>query len=173
MLFRSDLAFTPDETDQLYSQLFYISLKQESLEILQQKTEGWVSGLILFYHALRGKRTSEIETLLLKLKGSHKLIFSYLEENVYNSLTDERKEFLLKTSILSRVNAEFCDRLMKINNSRDILKDLEENRLFTSSLDEEDKWYVYHQLFRDFLQAKLITELGCQAALEQIGRAHV
>jgi DNA-binding SARP family transcriptional activator len=161
-----DLAFTPDETDQLYSQLFYISLKQESLEILQQKTEGWVSGLILFYHALRGKKTSEIESLLLKLKGSHKLIFSYLEENVYNSLTDKKKEFLLKTSILPRVNAEFCDRLMNINYSRDILKDLEENHLFTSSLDEEDEWYTYHQLFRDFLQAKLITELGCQASLE-------
>jgi two-component SAPR family response regulator len=91
---------------------------------------------------------------------------SYLEENVYNLLTDEKKEFLIKTSILPRVNAEFCDQLLQIHHSRDILKDLEENHLFTSSFDDADKWYTYHQLFRDFLQTKLITELGCQAVLE-------
>ena len=43
-----DLAFTLDEINRLYSQLFYIFLKQESLEMLHHKTEGWVSGLILF-----------------------------------------------------------------------------------------------------------------------------
>gem|GEM_PF-432029 len=161
-----DLAFTPDEINRLYSQLFYISLKPESLEILHQKTEGWVSGLILFYHALKGKGSAEIEKLLIKLKGSQKLIFSYLEENVYNLLTDEKKEFLVKTSILPSVNAQFCDQLLNIRNSRDILKDLEEDHLFTSSFDDADKWYTYHQLFRDFLQAKLITELGCKTVLE-------
>lgn len=161
-----DLAFTPDEINRLYSQLFYISLKPESLKILHQKTEGWVSGLILFYHVLKGKGPAEIEKLLLKLKGSQKLIFSYLEENVYNLLADEKKEFLLKTSILPSVNPEFCDQLLNIGNSRDILKDLEDDHLFISSFDDADKWYTYHQLFRDFLQAKLITELGCKTVLE-------
>jgi len=161
-----DLVFTPDEIELLYSQLFYISLEKESLEILENKTEGWVSGLILFYHALRGKNPAEIKQLLLKLKGSHKLVFSYLGENVYDSLTDMKKDFLVKTSILPRVNHEFCNQFLKISNSRDILKELAENHLFTSSLDEEDEWYTYHQLFRDFLQTKLITELGSQAALD-------
>jgi DNA-binding SARP family transcriptional activator len=113
-------------------------------------------------HAL----VAEIEKVLLTLKGSQKFIFSYLEENVYNSLNDEKKEFLIKTSILPRMNAEFCDQLMNIHNSRDILKDLEENHLFTSSFDDTDKWYTYHQLFRDFLQTKLITEMGCKTVLE-------
>ncbi|MBU0769142.1 MAG: hypothetical protein KJ687_08625, partial [Proteobacteria bacterium] len=113
-------------------------------------------------HAL----VAEIEKVLLTLKGSQKLIFSYLEENVYNLLTDEKKEFLIKTSILPRVNAEFCDQLLHIHHSRDILKDLEENHLFTNSFDDADKWYTYHQLFRDFLQTKLITEMGCKAVLE-------
>jgi DNA-binding SARP family transcriptional activator len=113
-------------------------------------------------HAL----VAETEKVLLTLKGSQKLVFSYLEENVYNSFTDKKKEFLIKTSILPRVNAEFCDQLLKINNSRDILKDLKENHLFTSSFDGADKWYTCHQLFRDYLQTKLITELGCKAVIE-------
>ena len=161
-----DLAFTPDEINRLYSQMFNIFLNRETLEILHQKTGGWVSGLILFYHALRGKRPAEIENLLLKLQGSHKLIFSYLEENVYDSLTDEKKEFLIKTSIFPRLQPEFCDRFLKISNSKEILKDLEDNHLFTSSLDEEGGWYACHQFFRDFLLTKLRTELDCQTVLE-------
>jgi DNA-binding SARP family transcriptional activator len=116
---------------------------------------------------------AEIENVFLTLKGSQKLIFSYLEENVYNSLTHEKKEFLIKTSILPRVNAEFCDQLLNIRNSRDILKDLKENHLFTRSIDDTDKWYSYHQLFRDYLQTKLITELGCNAVLELYRQAGI
>ena len=163
---KEDLAFTPDETGQLYSGLFDIFLKQESLEILHQKTEGWISGLILFYHALRGKKPAEVDKLLSKLEGSQKLILNYLEENIYDSLPDEKKEFLLKTSIFPRLNTEFCDQFLKIANSREILKELEANHLFTSSFDDEDGWYVYHQLFRDFLLEKLKTALGYQAVLE-------
>jgi DNA-binding SARP family transcriptional activator/tetratricopeptide (TPR) repeat protein len=108
----------------------------------------------------------DIEKVLLTLKGSQSLIFSYLEENIYNLLTDEKKEFLIKTSIFPRVNPDFCDQLLNIRHSREILKDLEENHLFTSPFDDDDKWYTYHQFFRDFLQTKLITELGCKAVLE-------
>ncbi len=109
---------------------------------------------------------AEIEKMLITLKGSQKLIFSYLEENVYNSLTDNKKEFLIKTSILPAMNAGFCNQLLNIQNSQDILKDFEENHLFISSIDDADKWYSYQQLFKDYLQTKLITELGCEAVLE-------
>ena len=123
-------------------------------------------GLNSFYHALKGKGPDEIENLLLKMKGSQTLVSSYLEENVYNLLTDEKKDFLIKTSILPRVKALFCDQLLNIQNSRDILKDLQKNHMFTSSFDDPDEWYGYHRIFRDFLQAKLVAELGFKAVLE-------
>ena len=85
-----------------------------------------MSGLILFYHSLKGKESSAIETLLSNLNGSPRIIYSYLEENVYDMLTDEKKEFLIKTSIFPRLNPDFCDHFLNINNSRDILKDLEQ-----------------------------------------------
>ena len=168
---KEDLAFTPDETGQLYSKLFDIFLKPESLEILHQKTEGWISGLVLFYQAVRGKKPAEVDKLLAKLEGSQKIILDYLEENIYDALPDEKKEFLLKTSIFPRLNTEFCDQFLNIDNSGEILKELEANHLFTSSFDDEDGWYVYHQLFRDFLQAKLKTELGYQAVLDLYSHA--
>lgn len=167
----SDLVFTTDEIDRLYSQLFHISLKQEHLEVLQQKTEGWVSGLILFFHAVKGKNPGDMENLLLTAEGSQKYIFSYLEENVYDTLTAEQKDFIVKTSILPRMSAEFCDQFLNISHSRDVLKTLKENHLFIGSFDQEDKWYVYHHLFRDFLLEKLSSEWSCQAVIELYKRA--
>jgi len=109
---------------------------------------------------------TEVEKVLLTLKGSQKIIYGYLEEHVYNSLTNNKKEFLIKTSILPGMNAEFCDQLLNMQNSGDILKELEDNHPFTISIDKTDKWYAYHQLFRDFLQTKLITEMDGKAVLE-------
>ncbi|MCP4692268.1 MAG: hypothetical protein GY859_29760, partial [Desulfobacterales bacterium] len=67
-----DLAFTPDEIERLYSKLFGISLAPSSFRALFRKTGGWASGLILFCHAARGKKSSEIESLLHHINGSHK-----------------------------------------------------------------------------------------------------
>jgi DNA-binding SARP family transcriptional activator len=161
-----DLVFSVPEIEGLYSHLFDISLGGESLRVLHQKTDGWVSGLILFYHSIRGKTPEDIEKLLINLKGSHRIISNYLEENVYDSLPNEVMDFLTKTSILARLNVEFCDQLLRIDNSRDILGDLEEDHLFTFPFDEERQWYYYHHLFQDFLQVKLHQELGQKALLK-------
>ncbi len=177
-----DIVFTLPEIKKLYSQLFNISLEDESLHSLHQKTDGWVTGLILFYHSIKGKSNEEIEELLLKLKGSHRNISNYLEENVFDLQSEKIKEFLIKTSILKRLNASFCNQLLGIKNSREILLGLEESHLFIFplgeegesihqsalhdfeySLDEEEEWYSYHQLFQDFLQTKLQYELDGSA----------
>lgn len=154
-----ELSFTLQETGQLYTQIFNISMRSPSLKSLHNKTNGWISGLILFYHSLRGRSIEEIDLLLKKLSGSHKFISDYLEENVYSLMPPEIKSFMIRSSILSRINPEFCDELMDISNSGDILKQLENNHLFTFSYDEEKKWYYYHHLLRDFLKTKLSHEM--------------
>ena len=159
----ADLVFSMDEIERLFAQLFDISLRSDTLRVLHQKTAGWVSGLILFYHSLKGGGPHEIEELLLNLNGSHRTISNYLEENVFELQPAETKEFLMKTSILSRINAEFCDMLLKIDNSNHILSRLEENHLFTFPFDEEREWYYYHHLFRDFLYNKLQHALNREA----------
>ena len=159
-----DLAFTIPEIQELYQQVFNIPIPQQSIESLYKKTHGWVSGLILFYHSLKGKTPKEIDVLLQKLKGSHKIIFNYLEENIYDLLPDNIMKFLTKTSILSRVNIDFCNRFLEINDSADTLKYLEDKHLFTWPFDEDRQSYYYHHLFQDFLQKKLYQELGRDAA---------
>lgn len=161
-----ELAFTIPEIEQLYLELFLVSFPPESTKILHKRTSGWISGLILFYHFLHGKKHNEIERILIGIKGSHRVISSYLEENVFDLQPDKIKGFLIKTSILSRMNAEFSDELLGISNSRDILNALEENHLFTFPYDEERQWYFYHHLFQEFLNAKLHKELDREAILK-------
>ena len=155
-----DLAFTVHETSQLFSQLFNITLNRSTAETVQQKTGGWISGLMLLYHSLKGKSSQEIETTLQRLPGTVKTISRYLEENIFDSLSEETRKFLLLTSILPRLQVEFCNRFLNIDNSLSILHDLEENHRFTYGLDEERQWFSYHHLFRTFLRRKLAQELG-------------
>ncbi len=150
-----DLAFTMAEIDRLYTKLFGFVLKRESLDLLQRKTDGWVTSLLLFYHSSKGKEPKQIEKQISGLKGSLKIISSYLEENVFDFLPGEIKDFLAKTSILDRLEVDFCNRLLKIDNSLEILSELERSHLFTHVLDEEKERFCYHQLFREFLQKKL------------------
>jgi LuxR family maltose regulon positive regulatory protein len=160
------LAFTPPEIDQLYRQMFNIPLRQDDLEMLYDKTDGWVSGLILFCHTLKGKSPADIDITLSKLKGSTELISKYLEENVYDSLSEEKKSFLTKTSVLSALHSDFCNKLLHIDNAQEILKNLEKSRLFTFSFDEEHKVFHYHHLFKEFLLSKLQTEIGQESILQ-------
>ncbi len=153
-----DLIFSLDETRQLFEKLFRVSIPEKNLKTLHRKTEGWISGLILFYNSLRGKSEEKVVKLLDGLKGSQKIIASFLEENVYNIQPESVRNFLKQTSILSRVGADFCDTLLGINDSALILEQLEEKHLFTFPVDEDRKWFIYHHLFQDFLKSRLCSD---------------
>ncbi|MBU3916050.1 hypothetical protein KKA14_10990 [bacterium] len=86
-----DLRFTASEIKLIFKQLFNLSLEEQSLEILTEKTGGWVSGLILFYHTMKGKNPKEIRRLLDHSKGTNKIIASYMEENFSLKLWISRK----------------------------------------------------------------------------------
>ncbi|MDY6933263.1 MAG: BTAD domain-containing putative transcriptional regulator [Spirochaetota bacterium] len=161
-----DLFFSISEIDELYSKIYNINLNEESLRILQQKTRGWVSGLILFYHLLRCKSHDEIRDFLLHLKNSPQVILQYLEDNIYDLQSSELKQFLIKTSILSRISADFCDQLLNINNSKEIIMTLEAKHLFTFPLNEEREWFTYHIIFQEFLMNRLKLEMSREAILK-------
>ncbi len=153
-----DLAFTPAETSRLFGQTFGMSLSKETIGSIHSHSKGWIAGLIMFYHAVKGKDQKEIDELLARLKGSGRVISEYLEENVFSFLPEQIRGFLLKTSLLSRLNRALCDRFLGIENSGDILGYLEKNHLFTYSLDDIGQEYFYHHLFRDFLTSRLAAE---------------
>lgn len=155
-----DLAFDLAEVEKLFGDVFYTRLSPTQLTTLHARTEGWVSGLILFNYALKHKNMAAIETHLKTLEGGGKIISEYLEENVYAALAEKKQIFLLMTSILTWLEVDMCNRLLDISDAKQILTELEEQHLFVFAFDQTKETFHYHHLFKAFLQKKLAAKLG-------------
>ncbi len=154
-----DLCFTGPEARTLFYEVFDLPLSDDELLDLHELTEGWVSGLVLVYLAIKGKSRVGMEETIRSF-GSHPAkVYDYLTRAIWQRQDEETKEFLMKTSILSRLNPAFCDELLHINNSKGILEHLTDSRMFTNPLDDAGEWYRYHHLLRSLLLETLEERL--------------
>ena len=72
--------------------------------------------------------------------------------------SDDVQAFLLRTSILARLNGSLCDAVTGQDGGGARLEALERENLFLVPLDDRRRWYRYHHLFADVLQARLRDE---------------
>ncbi|MBC7236484.1 MAG: tetratricopeptide repeat protein [Chloroflexi bacterium] len=145
-----ELAFTQEEIGELLAQMGFEGLSPSAIRRLAERCEGWVTGIIL---AAQSERIAAQD--LLQLSGASGGVFDYMAQEVLDRQRDEVRRFVLRTALCRELSPPLCDSLLKINNSAQILRELVEQNLFTVSLDSEGEWYQYHQLFREFLLAKL------------------
>lgn len=149
------------------------ALSGENLRMLQEKTEGWVAALQIVRSSLSGRDARSMNEMLSGLNGTQQFIFEYLAEEVFRRQPEETREFLLRTSVLSQMDAAACNALTGMPEAQAILQQLEKQNLFLTSLDPNRRWYRYHNLFREFLYSRLQrdgTELSRN--LERIAGAH-
>jgi len=153
-----DLRFAWDETDRFLRKGRGLDLADVELARLYRCTEGWAAGLQLSALALAGRedRLSVIEAF----SGSFVDIADYLAEDVLSRLPQEVREFLLETSILDRLSGPLCDRVTGRSNSYELLSYLERANLFITPLDQERRWYRYHNLFSEFLRGQAERSLA-------------
>jgi len=148
-------------------------LSSENLNLLREKTEGWVAALQIMRSSLIGKDAREMDEVLAGISGTQQFVFEYLVEEVFRRLPDETREFLLRTSILSQMDADACNAVAEVKESQSTFRQLEKQNLFLTSLDYNRRWYRYHYLFREFLYSRLQRE-GPEYVrnLERIAGAH-
>jgi LuxR family maltose regulon positive regulatory protein len=149
----SDLRFTVEETGRFLRDSLQLDLSTELSSRLAEQVEGWPAGLQLAALCMPGR--SAQEHLVFTFTGGHRRLAEYLLDEVVNQLPEAVQSFLLYSSILARMSAPVCDAILGMDNSADLLKQLEQSNLFVIALDEEGTWYRYHHLFRDFLQTWL------------------
>mgnify|MGYP001274416647 CR=1 FL=1 len=147
-----DLRFTPDEARAFFG-LANLSLAENALRALDQRTEGWAAGLQLAALALQNQPdpAAFIETF----RGSHRYVLDYLAGEVLIQQGEEMRVFLMQTSLLARFNAELCNALTGRDDSQALIARLEQSNLFIVPLDDERLWYRYHHLFADYLRSLL------------------
>ena len=130
-----------------------LQLTSEQTAIITEKSEGWAAGLQLV--ALVLKNYDQRDEFIASFSGNLYEIADYLTNNVLTQQTRTLTDFLLKTSILSRFNADICNLLTGQGDAQSVLEQLENDGLFTLPLDTQGHWYRYHHLFHDFLIGRL------------------
>jgi LuxR family transcriptional regulator, maltose regulon positive regulatory protein len=152
----NDLRFTLNEVTAFLSQTMGLSLSSEQVALLEARTEGWVAGLQLAALSMQGRE--DIEDFIAAFTGSHHYVVDYLVEEAFNRQSEKTQDFLLKTSILERMNASLCNALTKASDGQSMLEGLERANLFVVGLDNERQWYRYHHLFADVLRRYLTAK---------------
>lgn len=155
----SDLSFTDDEVEKLFElRLPELELQAGQARRVASLTEGWVAGLEIFFQYLGRQPDLLIEETLDHFQGAEIGWFPYFAEEVLGQLDPKLQDFLMRSSVLPRLEAELCDEVLKASDSAKRLKILAKGNLFTFPTGEEQGSYRYHQLFRDALREKLSVE---------------
>jgi LuxR family maltose regulon positive regulatory protein len=148
------LRFNLEEATTFLNEVMGLGLTGEQAAALEKRTEGWAAGLQLAALSMQGRE--DLETFVSAFTGSNHYIVDYLAEEVLARQPEALREFLLKTSLLERLCGSLCDALTGCENGREVLEGLEHANLFVVPLDNEQRWYRYHQLFADLLRGRLL-----------------
>jgi len=165
------LSFTNEEIAEFFEQRNHVELNDKSLQILQNKTEGWVMGLQLVSMILKNKE--ELNQTLQSLEGGVHSLTEYLLAEVLSIQPEHIQAQLLATSVLDRFCAELIDVIIEPKGEKylagkgtDLLQWLIKSNLFVIRLDLEQKWFRYHHMFQDFLDGELKKRISPQQVEE-------
>jgi LuxR family transcriptional regulator, maltose regulon positive regulatory protein len=142
------LAYGTDElrfTSQEIIDLTDVPVKQA--QSLEKKLDGWIAGIRLAF----GKNTKTLTHLLGDGKPEE-VLFNALAEETFIQLPIDLRDCLLTISTLENITPTSCE-LVGIKDFSPYLAQLLERNLFLNKNPSEDG-YVFHILFRAFLQQK-------------------
>jgi LuxR family maltose regulon positive regulatory protein len=152
----ADLRFTPEEAAAYLNDATGLNLPPDDVAALEGRTEGWIAALQLVALSLQGR--NDTAAFIADFAGDDRYIVDYLAEEVLHRLPERVRDFLLETSVLSRLNGSLCDAVTGRNGGKAMLEDLDRGNLFVVALDDRRHWYRYHHLFADVLRARLLDE---------------
>ncbi|HVN54781.1 MAG TPA: LuxR C-terminal-related transcriptional regulator [Anaerolineaceae bacterium] len=148
-----DLRFTGEEVGKFFHEAMGLQLPSETIQVLEKRSAGWVTGLQLAAISLRDQ--PDPTAIIANLKRSARYLVDFLAEEVLDKQPEDIRQFLLKTSILDTLTGPLCEAVVNPQAQPGygmvMLNRLELINLFITPLDEQHEWYRYHPLFADFL----------------------
>ena len=130
-----------------------VTLSEDDVAALHQRTEGWPVGLYLA--ALYLREGGPLGTAAVSFCGADRLVSEYMEAEFLARISSPQRAFLTRTAVLERMSGPLCDAVLDLTGSATILADLARSNLLLVPLDRRGQWYRYHRLFRDMLLAEL------------------
>jgi len=159
----ADLRFDADEAASYFNDAMDLALSPDDIGALEARTEGWIAALQLAALSLQGR--DDPSGFVAEFAGDDRFILDYLGDEVLERQTPAVRDFLLNTSILSRLSGPLCAAVTGDDDDDDDdddakvnLQQLERSNLFLVPLDDRRAWYRYHHLFADVLRARLLDQ---------------
>ncbi|MET0967516.1 MAG: LuxR C-terminal-related transcriptional regulator, partial [Nakamurella sp.] len=133
----------------------------EQVNVLRVRTEGWSAGLRL---AALSLDPGDVDGGIERFSGNDRSTADYLVGEVLERLSPDDREFLLTTSITSKLTGRLADYLTGRSDSQVVLEKLVGANAFVVALGDQGEWFHYHPLLRDLLQFRLSLENAAGAA---------
>lgn len=144
---QSQLRFTDEEALAL-ARNYGSAVSDDQIRQRVRHLEGWPAGLSMALQPL----PNEIELQLARGQQGPEALFFMLAELMLQKQPPVLRDFLLASSVLPRLTPELCSRILSFANSDDALEWTSSRGLFVTQV---AGGYVYHRLFRQFLQDTL------------------
>lgn len=157
-----ELLFTPKEAAVLLRAMGISGLDAGDELVLLERTEGWVTGLR--YAAVGLHNTEDAKAYLAHFTGRSRDVSDFLVGEVLDGQTPERRQFLLEVSVLDELSGPACDLVTGRSDSAAVLRALEEEGLFVSSLADLRQEFRLQPMFRDLLRDQLRSGPPARAA---------
>ena len=161
-----DLRFSLPETVEFLKNLLGTTVDDEKAALLENKTEGWVTGLRLA--ALTMRQSGGLDQIPHTMPEENRYILDYVFEEIISEQPPEIQQYLLLTSILNRFCAPLCEAVCPPGSETDtcvmggdaFIQWLRQSNLFVVSLDDQQRWFRYHHLFKKLLKTRLEQTLN-------------
>ena len=151
----ADLRFSLKECAAFLNQAMGLELTPQHIGALEARTEGWIAGLLLAALSMQGRSQQSVAHFIKSFTGSQRFVLDYLTDEVLLLQPENVQSFLLKTCMLYRLTGSLCDAVTGSSNGQTMLEQIETANLFVIRLDEERRWYRYHNLFASIMLKRL------------------
>lgn len=128
-----------------------ISLDDASVELLHQRTQGWVAAVCFVAASLR--QTRDVAAYLAALPHGDTALSSYLLTEVYDRQTSELQQALLRTCVVDALCPGLAEELT--GHVGDALVGLQRQRLLVPAPELGGSWCRWNPLFLDLLRTRL------------------
>jgi LuxR family maltose regulon positive regulatory protein len=156
-----DLRFSLAEIEDLLARMLGTQVEPSTAAALSDKTEGWVTGLLLAVFSLRNQGRLDPDLLAPQVDAQY--VMEYLFSEVFSRQPPEITRYLMSSAILDRFCGPLCQAVRVADDDAASSKIggwgyiawLKEQNLFLIDLDNEKRWFRFHHLFQKLLRNQL------------------
>ncbi|MCP3775761.1 transcriptional regulator [Paenibacillus sp. MZ04-78.2] len=145
----NDLAFSEEEIDVLFADIYDRPLHSQQVSAVRQMTEGWIMIIQWMRHEMD---VASGHSVMLPKHGWD-AFFPYLTMEVLDKQPEAVRHFMIQTSIFTDFSPPLCAAVLEMEDAQHLIGHICSERLFICPFGTDR--YRYHTLFRDFLLSEL------------------